>query len=272
MANRSPKLDWCIVRLGEDMNWWVEEISDDVHWDIDGLSIIDPRQMNHILDLMDPLRDYGLDTDIIDAGFFTFAIEDTPAKKKVKLRRVDETLFDVDEPIFCLPDIVNDEKGPYADFLDHITKLRVKLLNDVIEFDQKLTVDELEEAIREEQNNDFMEGRAVHAFREITDILEYVPEGFELDVAADDDESEDGDDVEIEEDFPDIDVDEKIEEDETMRWEEEEQSEPEEDEDVPARLELEELDDEDNPFLREEEDEDDGKPKAAKKKSKGKKK
>jgi hypothetical protein len=47
MAKPTSTLDWCIVRLGEDHNWWVCETSDPVRWDVDGLSIIDPRQVAH---------------------------------------------------------------------------------------------------------------------------------------------------------------------------------------------------------------------------------
>ena len=51
MAKGSPQLEWCVVRLGEDHNWWVDEVSDPVRWDVDGLSIIDPRQVDHIIEL-----------------------------------------------------------------------------------------------------------------------------------------------------------------------------------------------------------------------------
>ena len=44
MAKAISTLDWCIVRLGDDHNWWVAETSDPVRWDVDGLSIVDPRQ------------------------------------------------------------------------------------------------------------------------------------------------------------------------------------------------------------------------------------
>ena len=114
---------------------------------------------------------------------------------------------------------MDEEKGPYADFLDQITRFRVKMLNDLIDFEHNLTIDELEDEIRERQNSDFLEGRAVHFFNEVTAILEYVPDGFELDLA---DEDEAG--TEEYDDFPDLPEEEegKIEEDETMKWDEEE--------------------------------------------------
>lgn len=223
MPKNPPQLEWCIVRLGEDYNWWVDEISDSIHWDVDGLGIIDPRQVNHIVDLIEPLRDYGFETSIFESAFFSFAILDKASEGRVRLKRSFQSILDSEDQLFMLPDILDEETGPYADFLDHITKLRIKLLNDLIDFDQPLTIDELEEEIREEQNNDFMEGRAVHFSSEIVRILEYIPKGFELDVdETEKPEHDEGEDVNLDEEFPDLDEDESIEQDETMKWDEDE--------------------------------------------------
>lgn len=232
MPKSSPKLTWCVIRFGSDMNWWVKEISDTIHWDADGLSIVDPRQMGHILDLLDPLREYGLNTDIVDNAFFPFQIKEKNADGSVKVVRVNETISESDETLFCLPDVVDEDKGPYADFLNHITKLRVKFLNDNIEFEQKLTIEELEEHVRENQNQAYMEGKALHIFTEICDILEFVPEGYEL---ADEEEAkkvksedeEEGEDVAF---VPEVEIeeDEKITQDDTMKWDEDEEESEEE--------------------------------------------
>lgn len=219
MPKNPPQLEWCIVRLGEDYNWWIDEISDPIHWDVDGLAIIDPRQVSHIVDLIEPLRDYGFQTSLFESAFFSFAIDGKASEGRVKLKRSFQSILDSEDQLFMLPDILDEETGPYADFLDHITKLRVKLLNDLIDFDQPLTVDELEEEIREEQNNDFMEGRAIHFFSEIVRILEYIPKGFELDVdETEKPERDEADEVDLDEEFPDLDEDESIEQDETMKW------------------------------------------------------
>lgn len=262
MPKSAPKLEWCIVRLGEDLNWWVEEISDEIHWDVDGLSIIDPRQVNHLMDLLEPLRDYDFQPAVFDDAFFKFRIEKKLDDQRLRLVRVNESLFESEDLLFALPDVIDEEKGPYADSLDHITQLRVKLLNDLIEFEQKFTVEEMEDDIREEQNADFMEGRAVHCFRELLDILEFVPEGYELDG---DEESNDEED--IEESFPDLDdEDEKIEEDETMKWDEDED---EESEDTEGGFEEEEEDLDDMEDDDEEEEEEDD---SARKSSRSRKK
>ena len=60
MEKSNRRLDWCVVHLGEDQNWWVKEISDDVNWDVEGLSIIDPKQFLQIHESLDSLTDYGL--------------------------------------------------------------------------------------------------------------------------------------------------------------------------------------------------------------------
>lgn len=227
MPNASTKLSWCKARLGDDMNWWVKEISDPIHWDIDGLGIIDPRQFQHILDLAEPLHDYGLQTEILDEAFYPFTIDKVDEDKSIHLKRVQDSILESDEQLFALPDIIDEEKGPYADLLDHVTKLRVKMLNDLIDFQHQLTVEELEEEIREAQNADYMEGRSSHFFSELAAILEYVPEGFELD---DDDSDGDGSSNSKDEGLEEVadveeDTDESIEADETMKWDEDEEDE-----------------------------------------------
>jgi len=90
MAKATSTLEWCIVRLGEDHNWWVCETSDPVRWDVDGLSIIDPRQLSHLIELVDPLRDYGFDQDLMDRAFIVFRIEKDLGNGKVRLKRTKE--------------------------------------------------------------------------------------------------------------------------------------------------------------------------------------
>jgi hypothetical protein len=222
MAKGSPQLEWCVVRLGEDHNWWVDEVSDPVHWDVDGLSIIDPRQVDHIVELIEPLREYGFDQDVFERAFIPFRITKDLGKGKVRLARIKQPLLESEEKLFALPDIIDEENGPYADFLDHITRLRVKMLNELLDLEEKLTIDEVEDQIREDQNNDFIEGKAVHLFTEITAILDFTPEGH----------SEDEDEVEKDEDdeaadVPDVDEedDEQLKNDSSLKWDEDDDDE-----------------------------------------------
>jgi len=232
MAKLTSTLEWCIVRLGEDHNWWVAETSDPVRWDVDGLSIVDPRQVAHLIELVDQLRDYGFDQDAFEAAFIPFRIERDLDGEKVRLKRVKESLFESDEKLFALPDILDEENGPYADLLDHLTRCRVKMLNDLFDFEAKLSVDEVEDEIREEQNAHFIEGRAVHTFEELSAILEYMPAGHEHDEEHPAKDIEDhGDD-----DLPELDKEEeeKLKNDESLKWDEDEENPDEEEKDPDA--------------------------------------
>src|SRR3954468_1602269 len=221
MAKAISTLDWCIVRLGDDHNWWVAETTHPVRWDVDGLSIIDPRQLQHLIELVDPLRDYGFDQDVFEAAFIPFRIDKDVGNGSVRLKRMKESLFESEEKLFALPDILDEENGPYADLLDHLTRCRVKMLNDLFKFESKLSVDEVDDEIREDQNSNFIQGKAVHTFEELTSILDYMPAGYDADEEAPAKEVEDeGDD-----DLPEIDEaeEEKLKNDESLKWDEDEE-------------------------------------------------
>ena len=221
MAKATSTLDWCIVRLGDDHNWWVAETSDPVRWDVDGLSIVDPRQLAHLIELVDPVRDYGFDQDVFESAFIRFRIDKDLGEGKVRLKRVKDSLFDSEEKLFVLADVLDEENGPYADLLDHLTRCRVKLLNDLFAFEAKLSVDEVEDELREEQNSHFIQGKAVHTFEELTSILDYMPAGYDTDDEAPAKGAEDESDV----DLPDLEEaeEEKLKNDESLKWDEDEE-------------------------------------------------
>lgn len=231
MPKAASQLEWCIVRLGEDHNWWVEEVSDPVRWDVDGLSIIDPRQVQHIVDLVEAMVEYGFDRNLMERAFLLFRIDRDLGSGRVHLTRVKDSLFDSEDKLFALPDLLDEENGPYADFLDHITRVRVKMLNNLFDFEQKLTVDEVEDEIREAQNIDFMEGKAVHVFTEIMTILDYTPEGWETEEegerkpVADEDKLEDADLPVLNEE-----EEQQLKNDQSLKWDEEDEGEEEEEE------------------------------------------
>jgi len=219
MAKATSTLDWCIVRLGDDHNWWVNETSDPVRWDVDGLSIIDPRQLSHLIELVDPLRDYGFDQDVMERAFIPFRIEKDLGSGKVRLKRTKESLFESEEKLFVLPDVLDEENGPYADLLDLLTRCRVKMLNDLFDFESKLTVDEVEDELREAQNSHFIEGRAVHSFEEITAILDFMPAGYESD------DEKPAKSTEEDDDLPELDEaeEEKLKNDESLKWDDDDE-------------------------------------------------
>ncbi|MCW5548970.1 MAG: hypothetical protein KIT44_08405 [Opitutaceae bacterium] len=219
MAKATSTLDWCVIRLGEDHNWWVHETSDPVRWDVDGLSIVDPRQVSHLIELVEPLRDYGFDQDVFEAAFIPFRIEKDLGNGKVRLKRVKDSLFESDDKLFALADTLDEENGPYADLLDHLTRCRVKMLNDLFEFESKLTVDEVEDEIREDQNASFIEGKAIHTFEELSAILDFMPAGYESDDEAPAKE------IDEDEDLPELDAEEeeKLKNDDSLKWDEDDE-------------------------------------------------
>jgi hypothetical protein len=123
-----------------------------------------------------------------------------------------------------LPDILDEENGPYADLLDHLTRCRVKMLNDLFKFETKLSVDEVEDEIREDQNSSFIQGKAVHVFEELGGILDYMPAGYDPDeegpAKGEGDEADD-------EDLPELDAEEeeKLKNDDSLKWDEDEEPE-----------------------------------------------
>ena len=224
-----PSLEWCIVRLSEDENWWIDEISDKENWDVDNLGIIDPKQFLHINELLDSMSEFGLDSQLVDDAFFTFEIKEEVKGGKIRLVRVRDSLLKADDMLFALPDVLDEEKGPYADFLNHVSQIRVTMLNELIEFAEPYTQEEMEEVLSEKQNNDFLEGRRSHFSDELISILEFVPDGFAIDSDL---EGDDKDEKE-EEDYSDLDAElvevsdkeEKLLPDEDLKWEEDEKEE-----------------------------------------------
>lgn len=230
MPTKNQKLEWLITALRDDYNWWVIEVSEEIPWDLDSLGILDPKQWSYIVDLLDPLREYGLDMNIVEDAFIPFSIDKDLGEQKIRMVKSSESLFESEEILFILPEVMDDdETGPYADFLDQITRLRVQMLNDLIDFEKNMSTSELEEDLRDELNNQYFEGKSLHYFTEITSILEYIPVGYTLDEDDEDEKSSDKEE-EIVDEIQEFEVteDEVIPEDDTMKWEEEEKEELEE--------------------------------------------
>ena len=208
----------------------MSEISDKENWDIEDLGIIDPKQFLYINELLDSMNEFGLDSQIVDDAFFTFEIKEELKGGKIKLERVRDSLLKAEDLLFALPDVLDEEKGPYADFLNHISQIRVTMLNDLVDFSESYTQDEMEEVLSEKQNNDFLEGKRSHFSDEIISILEFVPEGYALDddIKDEDGENKDDDYSDIEEELVEVsDKEEKLLPNEDLKWEEDEEKEEE---------------------------------------------
>ncbi|MDR3316715.1 MAG: hypothetical protein LBS68_01385 [Puniceicoccales bacterium] len=172
------RVKWCVVVLDANFNWWVEESN----WipeyvDEDDISILDPRQIEYVFDLLEPLREFGLQCSVVERAFLLFTIDRDLGDGRIRLLEVQEKIGESEEKLFALPNIFNEAYGGYAEFLDHISFLRIKYLNSVHRFTQQLTVAELEEEVRESAGVAAGEG-SMHLFQEVAGILEYCPAGF----------------------------------------------------------------------------------------------
>lgn len=209
--------DWCIVHLGEDYNWWVTETAEKIHFDPEFNGILDPKQIEKMADLLSQLREYGLKSELLNNAFALFTIDKELPKQSFRLRLTSDDIFNPKEPIFCLPVLLGDQDGPYMDFLDHITALRVKLLNASFDFQQPIDIDEIEDVLHADQQERFISGVKVHPFDEILSVLEFVPLGYNLDNEIDDEEkNSDEDDLNLS-DFND-EVDDSFEGDSEATW------------------------------------------------------
>ena len=172
------------VRLGKDLNWWIEKATGKIPWDLDeGIGIIDPRQMSHLLDMLDELREYGFRSDIIESTFFKYSIVKELPRQRTKgrllLRRYSGREKDTNEHLFWLPDILDEERGAYVDFIEHIVDIQVQVLNEVCDFVQPLTTNEFNEKIRRRNSTLASEGYSKHFFNELMAIIEDIPKSYE---------------------------------------------------------------------------------------------
>lgn len=172
------------VRLGKDLNWWIEKATGKIPWDLDeGIGILDPRQVSYLLDLLDDLRDYGLKPDMIESTFLKFSIKkelprrDSQGRLHLVSHRGSERY--THQHLFWLPDILDEEKGPYAEFIQHIVDIQVQVLNEVCDFRQPLTTDAFNAKIREKENTFSNNGSSKHFFNDLITIIEDIPRSYE---------------------------------------------------------------------------------------------
>lgn len=186
-----PKFAWCISHLGNDGNWWIKEVSEDRNWDFETPSLLSPEQVQMVLKQSKAeLEPYGISTDDWNEAFYRFRVDKHLNDGCVRLVRTVERLASEENKkgsekneeklLFALPNEVEEDCHPYVDFLDKLIKARAALLNEHINFIRKLSADEVKEMLGDTHRSLYFEGASLHVFREISDILNYVPSGFEL--------------------------------------------------------------------------------------------
>ena len=164
-----------------------------------------------------------------EKAFFKFRLEKEMTKQKFRLERTRDSLYDPDQVLFVLPDDMDEESGPFEDFMKHALRVRVRMLNDLIESDQPLTIEEVDAQIREAQSKDLIEDQNIHCFTAITAVLEYTPDGLDSDDLKVDEEEDDASaaatDPEIEEGYEEVNEDDEVfrQDKEALKWEQEDE-------------------------------------------------
>jgi hypothetical protein len=187
------KGSWCIVCMGDDCNWWVYEASDEINFDTESSGILDPKQVEHMIDMLSQLKQYGLSEEIVNGAFIPYSIDKEMPKEMLRLCESKRNILMSHDGIFCMPNVVDEQEGPFIDFIDHIMALRVKLLNSSFDFKQPLNLEEIEDILHADQQERYIAGVKMHAFDEIVSILDYVPAGYKLGGDMDEDQEQEDD-------------------------------------------------------------------------------
>ena len=173
---------WCTARLGKDGNWWIKEVSEEQNWDFEVPGFLSPEQIKKVFKQSESeLKPYGISTDDWNKAFYRFKVDKYLDNRNVRLVCTEERLQGGEkENLFALPNEAQDDDCPYGDFLDKLIRARTEFLNDRIDFVEKLSCDEIQEIMRETRRALYFEGASLHVFREFSDVLNYIPSGFEL--------------------------------------------------------------------------------------------
>lgn len=159
------------VRLGEDFNWWIESADDDQTASLRG--VLDPRQVAHLTQVLGTYRAYGYRPQQLAAAFFIYRIDAEIAEGQLRLAATGESILEDGVEAFALPAVGNDDDGPYFELLDTITAARVRKLNATHHYARNCTEEEMTEELKMLDADRYFSDDTIHAFDEITEILEW---------------------------------------------------------------------------------------------------
>ncbi len=170
-----PSLKWIVARLGQDMNWWVDETSEEVYWGGGALSLLDPKQVSFLREELQKYLAYGFKMEALDRAFHPFEAASDLSDGRLRLVPSSHGMTDKDVPLFALPDLIDDEEGAYADLLDQLAAMRIRMINATHHYFQQVTEDDMDEDVQARNSGRYFEGRALHVFHELEDILTWSP-------------------------------------------------------------------------------------------------
>lgn len=163
------------VRLGEDLNWWLERTGDEPDTAPEIAGILDPRQVDHLIEVLDSYLPYGCSRQQFAQAFQAYAMDSELSEGLLRLTAADEDLDDAGSQMFAVPRTSNDGSGPYEVFLGVMSAARIRLLNATHRFTVDCTVEEMNDELRAIDSGRFFSDETIHVFNEITEILEWSP-------------------------------------------------------------------------------------------------
>lgn len=165
--NASPLIT---VRLGDDLNWWVDS-TDEATPTPHVRGVLDPRQVAHLIQTLDEYRSYGYRPDQLTVAFLAYRIDAEISKGVLRLAATDDLL----DGAFALPVVTDNDSGAYSDFLDSISLAHIRKLNATHQYARHCTADEMNEELAALDSDRYFSDDTIHAFDEITEILEWSP-------------------------------------------------------------------------------------------------
>src|SRR5258708_14788985 len=81
----TEKPQWIVARLGDDFNWSLESTSDDDQPPVGNRSVLDPRQVAHLVQELEEYRPHGLRRQLLDDAFTLFTLESEIEEGRVRL-------------------------------------------------------------------------------------------------------------------------------------------------------------------------------------------
>ena len=174
-TEHQPELQWIVVRLGEDLNWWLEQTSEEMQPAQGRRGVLDPQQIARLVEALDEYRAHGLPKKQVADAFRVFALEAEISEGALRLAPTDETILSAGPDMFAVPRVDGEDESPYQLFLDAISAARIRRLNATHHYTQPCTEFEMYEELDAIDAGRYLGGEPLHAFDEISEILEWSP-------------------------------------------------------------------------------------------------
>ncbi|MEI6085172.1 MAG: hypothetical protein WCS70_12835 [Verrucomicrobiota bacterium] len=175
----TEKPQWIVARLGEDFNWWLEDTSPDAPPSTSNHSVLDPRQLTHLVQLLEEYRPHGLRREQMEAAFTLFTLDAETEEGCVRLSLAESEKLGDGGELFALPAIDADGDGSYFDFLDAVIAARVRKLNATHGTVVDCTADEMTTELEAIDAGRYFSDDSRHCFDEINEILVWEPAGWD---------------------------------------------------------------------------------------------